>query len=100
MVAAAIAASSAHEMVLVKPTPLGFIEWDTFKQGWFAPDPVSCPSSCFFRLPLSPVPPILYFTDQVRAGAVLGRFVRALRPVLVTCFILGSLWGLMKLVAG
>ena len=56
----------------------------------------------FFKtaIGVGPFPPILYFSDQVRAEAVLGRFVRALRPVLGTCFILGALWGLMKVVAG
>jgi hypothetical protein len=33
MIAAAIAVSSAREMVLVIPTPLEFTLWDTFKQG-------------------------------------------------------------------
>jgi hypothetical protein len=33
MIAAAIAASSAREMALVVPTPLGFTQWDTIKQG-------------------------------------------------------------------
>jgi hypothetical protein len=42
MIAAAIAASSAREMVLIIPTPLGFTYWDTFKQGWYTPDLVSC----------------------------------------------------------
>ena len=42
MIAAAVAASSAREMVLVIPTPLGFTYWDTFKQGWYTPDLVSC----------------------------------------------------------
>jgi hypothetical protein len=55
MIAAAMAASSAREMVFVTPTPLGFTYWDTCKQGWSTPDPVSFPLlfyfSCFLRLP-------------------------------------------------
>jgi hypothetical protein len=47
---------------------------------------------------VGPVLPILYLTDQVWAGAVLGRFVRALSWVQGTLFILGDSWGLMKLV--
>jgi len=74
-----------------------------FKLECYTPDPVSCPSSCL-RLPsvLGPVPPILYFTYQVAvAGALLGRFVRALRWVQgTTIIILRVLWGLMKVVAG
>ena len=56
----------------------------------------------FFKTAISvgPIPPILYFTDQVWAGAVLGRFVGALRWVQDTCFILGALLGLIKAVAG
>ena len=46
-----IAASSACEMVLVIPTPLGLTLCNTFKQGWYTPDPVSCPFPCFLRLP-------------------------------------------------
>jgi hypothetical protein len=42
MIAAAIAVSSAREMVLVMPTPT---EKDTFKLGWNKPDPDSYPSS-------------------------------------------------------
>ena len=49
---------------------------------------------------VGPVPPILYFTDQVWAGAVLGCFVKALGSVQGTCIILRALWGLMKVVAG
>jgi hypothetical protein len=48
---AAVAASSAREMVLVLPTPFGFTLWDKFKQGWYTPYPVPCPSSCFSKLP-------------------------------------------------
>jgi len=33
MITAAMAASSAREMVLVRPTPLMFTKWDTFEQG-------------------------------------------------------------------
>ena len=49
-----------------------------------------------------PIPPVLYFTDQVWTGhgAMSGRFVRALRWVQGTCFISGALWGLIKVVAG
>ena len=50
MIVAALAASSAREMVLVTPTPLGFTTWDTFKQGWYKPEPVSCFSLCFLGL--------------------------------------------------
>ena len=49
---------------------------------------------------VGPVPPILYFTDQVWAGALLGRFARALELGQGTCFILGALWGSMKVVVG
>jgi hypothetical protein len=51
MIAAARATSSARELVLVIPTPFGFMQWDTFKQGWYTPDPVSCLALCFLRLP-------------------------------------------------
>jgi hypothetical protein len=34
------AASSACEMVLVIPTPLGLTYWDMFRRGWYTPDPV------------------------------------------------------------
>jgi hypothetical protein len=50
MIAAAIAASSAREMVMAIPTLLKFTLWNMLKQGWYTPDPVSCPSSCFLRL--------------------------------------------------
>ena len=40
---------------------------------------------------VDPVPPILYFMDQIWNGAVLGRFVRAVRLVQGTCFILRAL---------
>jgi hypothetical protein len=38
------------------------------------------PFSLFFKTAISAGPflPILYFTDQIWAGAVLGRFLRAL----------------------
>ena len=49
---------------------------------------------------VGPVPPILYFTTQVWAGAVLGCFVRALKWVQGTIFILRALWGFKKVVAG
>ena len=43
---------------------------------------------------VGPVPPILYFTTQVWAGAVLGCFVRALRWVQGTIFFyLGGILG-------
>ena len=72
-----------------------------FKQGWYTPDPVSCPSLFFLTAnSVNSVPPILYFTDQVWAGALLGHCVRALGLVQGTCFISGVLWGLMKVVAG
>ena len=47
-----------------------------------------------------PIPPVLYFTDQVWTGTVLGRSVRTLRLVHGTLYISGTLRGLMKVVAG
>jgi hypothetical protein len=47
-----------------------------------------------------PVQPILYFTGQICDGAVLGRFVRALRWVQGTISISKALWGFMKVVVG
>jgi len=60
------------------------------------------PFFVFFKTAISvgPVPPTLYFTDQVWVGAVLGCFVRALRWVQGTIFIWRALWALMKVVAG
>jgi molybdopterin/thiamine biosynthesis adenylyltransferase len=52
---------------------------------------VSCPSSCLDCH--HPVPLILYFTDQVQAGAVLGPFVGALGSVQGTRLILGVFVG-------
>jgi len=49
---------------------------------------------------VGPVPPNLYFVDQVWVGAVLGCFVRTLRWVQGTIFNLRALRGLMKVVAG
>ena len=43
-----------------------------------------------------PVPPFLYLTGQVWDGAVLGRLVRAVRLVQGACYVLGALWGLIK----
>ena len=72
-----------------------------FKQGWYTPDPVSCPSLFFLTAnSVNSVPPILYFTDQVWAEAVLDRFARALELGHRTCCILGALCGLMKVVVG
>ena len=103
MISAAMAASSAREMALVIPTPLtrvhvmGYVEARVVYT-W------SCvlPFFVFLKTAISvgPVPPILYFTDQVWAGALLGRFARALELGQGTCFILGALWGSMKVVVG
>ena len=95
MIAAAIAASSAREMVMAIPTLLKFKLWNMLKQGWYTPNPVSCPSSCF----LSPVLPILYFTGQVQSEPVSGRVVRALGLFQGTGRFSGALWVMMKVVA-
>ena len=73
MIAAAIAASSAREMVLVKPTSLGSRNGMRISKGGLHlilclallrvfKDCHKCRS----------IPPVLYFTDQFWAGAVSG----------------------------
>jgi hypothetical protein len=68
MTAAAIAASSAREMVLVISMPFGFTQWETFKLGCYTPDPVSCPTSFFWRLPSVQVQSCQSYTLRVRFG--------------------------------
>jgi hypothetical protein len=103
IIAAAIAASSACEMVLDIPTSLTRVH----VMGYVLARVVhirSCvlPFFMFFKTAISVglVPPILKFTDQVWDGAVLGRFVRALRWFQAAIVILGALCDLMKVVAG
>lgn len=64
----------------------------------YTPDPATCILPFFVFLSetatsAGPVPLILYFTDQVQAGAVLGPFVGALGSVQGTRLILGVFVG-------